>query len=96
MSDKKLEPGTVTIGTRVRSLNWAKPYGHIIGWEPTLGMNLIRWDGTADHGREAREPQEFEIIGPTEDELRLLRTIKELDESIAVEQALDSMHRKGK
>lgn len=86
----------VPIGTRVRSLNWAKPYGHVIGWDNTLEMAVIRWDGAADHGPEACEPQEFEIIDPTEDELRLLRTIKELDESIAVEQALDATHRKRK
>jgi len=50
------------VGIKVRSLKGAKPYGHIVGWDKVLRMIVIRWDGTADHGPEACEPHEFEII----------------------------------
>lgn len=48
--------------TKVRSLGWAKPYGHVIGWDEDLRLPVIEWDGTADYGPEACEPHEFEVI----------------------------------
>lgn len=79
------------IGTRVRSLNWAKAYGHVIGWDDILGMAVIRWEGTADHGPEACEFQEFDIISCEKYDLDA--EIASLDEGIAVEQAIDKMWR---
>jgi hypothetical protein len=46
-------------GTRIRSLNWAKEYGIIIGYDPDLQMNLVKWDSDIT---EAVEPAEFEVI----------------------------------
>jgi hypothetical protein len=80
-------------GTCVRSLHYPHPYGYIEGWDNILQMVIIRWEGIADHGPEACESHEYRIIQGTY-EKKLLQALGELDESIAIEQAIDNMHRK--
>lgn len=46
-------------GTKVHSLNWAKEYGIIIGYDPDVGLNLVTWENGIT---EAVEPNEFEVI----------------------------------
>lgn len=102
----------LAVGTKVRSLNWLRSYGEVIGWEETLELVIIRWDGTADYGPEACEPQEYEIVAvilemqaedrcpPCENnnldvqrEYRKRVEIANMNQDIAVEQAIDKMWR---